>query len=157
MNPVHLHLLLNHLPVIGLPIGLGLAAFGALRRQAAVERAGLCLLILFALSAPAAYLTGEPAEEALDHVAGVSGPHVEEHEGAAQWALAAALLTGCAAVAALWFGRGSRSMPAAVRGAVWLLGLVAVAAMVRTANLGGMVHHPELRGGAVTAGSDADD
>ena len=148
MNPVHLHLILNHLPVIGIPIGLALCLAGALRRERAVERAGLWVLLLFAVATPLAYLTGEPAEDALHQVPGVSGPHVEAHEESAEWALVSALLAGAAAGVALLLARRAKPIPVAARVGVWVLGALAALILARTANLGGQVHHPELRSSA---------
>jgi len=41
MNGAHLHLLLNHIPVIGVPLGLLLLAFAFLRRSEEWKRAAL--------------------------------------------------------------------------------------------------------------------
>lgn len=63
MNLTHLHLLLNHLPVVGTICGAGLLAFTLSRRSNDLKRAALGLLVISALVAIPAYLTGEPAED----------------------------------------------------------------------------------------------
>lgn len=51
MNPAHFHLMLNHLPVVGLPFALVLAGWGAIRRNPSVMKAGFVALIAVALIA----------------------------------------------------------------------------------------------------------
>jgi len=148
MNPVHLHLVVNHLPVIGMPIALLVTAWGALRRESGVERTGLLLLVALALTAPVAYLTGEPAEDALYGIDGVSGPALEEHEESAEYALVLTLAAGAAALVALVLARRRGSPPVVLRIAALALALLSIVVLARTANLGGHVHHPELRKGS---------
>jgi hypothetical protein len=67
LSPAHLHLLLNHIPVLGTMIFAPLVlAWGLLRRSRDATLTGLLLAILLALTAVPIYLTGEPAEEQLE-------------------------------------------------------------------------------------------
>ena len=43
MNLVHLHLLLNHLPVIGVPIGAALLAWAIFTKERSQQRGALVL------------------------------------------------------------------------------------------------------------------
>ena len=49
MNWAHLHLALNHVPVIGLPIVLLLLAWAIVRRSAELLKASFGLIILLAV------------------------------------------------------------------------------------------------------------
>lgn len=151
MSPVHLHLLLNHVPVIGTVIALGLLAWAVLRGDERVGRASLGLLAVLAAVAVVAFLTGEPAEEAVEGVAGIPEALIERHEEAALLATIALGVTGALALAALLLGR-RRTLS---RGAMLVLlavGLVPAGAMAWTANLGGQIRHAEIRPGAVAGG-----
>jgi len=74
MNLAHLHLVLNHLPVLGTGFGLALLIFGLWRRSDELKKTALGVLVLVALAAVPVYLTGEPAEELVQAVPGVSKP-----------------------------------------------------------------------------------
>jgi uncharacterized membrane protein YqjE len=83
MSWAHVHLALNHVPVIGLPIVVLLLLWGLGRRNAEVIRAAFGLLVLLALVTLVVQLTGEPAEELVEGLPGVVDSIVERHEEAA--------------------------------------------------------------------------
>ena len=84
MNPAHLHLMLNHIPVLGMAFGLALVSLALLRKSEELKRISLGFLIVIALLAIPAYLTGEPAEELVENLPGVSKSSIEQHEEAAR-------------------------------------------------------------------------
>jgi len=153
MSAVHLHLLLNHLPVIGTVIALCLLAFAALRGDARVGRVSLALLAALAVAAVVTYLTGEPAEESVEGMAGVSEALIEGHEEAALLATIALGVVGAASLAALVLFRRRTLSRGAMLGLL-VAGLVPAGALAYTANLGGRIRHPEIRAGATAAGSE---
>lgn len=146
MSTVHLHLLLNHVPVIGMVIGLFLLAWAVFRRDQGLARVTLGLFAILAVAALATFLTGEPAEEAVEGLAGVSEGAIERHEEVALLAtLALGALGALSLGALLWFRR--RPLPARVMGLLLVLALVPAGAMGWAANLGGQIRHSELRAG----------
>lgn len=151
MNLAHLHLLLNHVPVIGIPLGLLLLAWGMVRRSDDLLRGGLLLLVITGFAAIPAYFTGEPAEDVVEHLPGVAASLVEAHEEAATAAAVAAAVLGVLAAVALYVGRGRRAMGRPTSIAALCLAIVATALVGWAAHLGGQIHHPEARGGAATA------
>jgi uncharacterized membrane protein len=154
MSPLHVHLLLNHVPVIGTVIALALLAWAVLRGDERVGRASLGLLAVLAAVAVVAFLTGEPAEEAVEGVAGIPEALVERHEEAALLATIALGVVGALALAALLrFRRRTLSRGAML--VVLALGVVPAGAMAWTANLGGQIRHSEIRPGAVASGERA--
>lgn len=148
MSWVHLHLLLNHVPVLGTAFAVLLLAYGAARHSADVTRASLGAFILFGLLGIVVYLTGEPAEEAVEHLPGVSKSLIEAHEEAAFVAMLLLAAFGLAALVALIRFRGGRSIPRGVVLSALLLSLIPAGAMAWTANLGGQIRHEEIRSGS---------
>lgn len=147
MNAAHLHLLINHLPVIGTLFALLLLAYGLGRGKEDVVKASLWALVIAAVAGAAAYLTGEPAEEVVERVGGVSETLIERHEEAALWATIGTGLVGLFALAGLLLHRGrevSRGFGAVALAAT----LFVVGGMAWTANLGGQIRHLEIRSGA---------
>lgn len=155
MSWAHIHLALNHVPVIGLLIVLLLLAVARLRRSAELTQVSYALFVLLAATAVAVYLTGEPAEELVENLPGVSEPLVERHEELALIATIGMVVLGLVAlvglirirgyrIASVWYGRG-----------VLLLALLMAGLMGWTANTGGQIRHSEIRAdtGAVPDGA----
>jgi hypothetical protein len=156
LSPVHLHLMLNHIPVLGTLLFAPLVLFwGLLRRSREVTRVGLVLAVLLAVTAVPIYLTGEPAENQLERQPWFDKQRVEAHEERAEVGLIAVLITGAVALGALWVARGGRPDRPGLATVV-LLGLVVSAALFAMAALaGGEIRHDEIRpamtgGGSVT-------
>jgi uncharacterized membrane protein len=154
MSAAHLHLILNHIPLLGLLFGAALLAYGLWKSQEDVQKASLGLLAVAGLSAIAVYLTGEPAEEIVEGLAGVSHDAIEAHEEFGLYALIGGIATGGMAMIALLFALGRRHL---VR---WTVILTLVLAVISsgligyTANLGGQISHPELRGASASTMQD---
>jgi len=146
VNAAHIHLLLNHLPVVGTLFGLALLLWAMVSANAEMKKGALGLLVLAALTALPVYLTGEPAEELVAPLAGVSQPAIESHEDSAKLSAIAAGLMGASALLALKSARSRREIPAVLGVIVLILAVVTAGLMARTANLGGRIHHIEARG-----------
>ena len=151
MSAAHWHLMLNHLPLLGLAIGTVLLAYGAGHRHEDVQRASLGLLVVAGLSAIAVYLTGEPAEEVVEGLANVSHDALEAHEHFAIYALVGGITTGVVALGTLLYGGLRRSLARWTVLLTLVLALATTGLLGYTANLGGKISHPELRGATVSA------
>ena len=154
MSGAHLHLILNHVPVLGAVFGLLLLAYGLLRRSDPVVRASLWTLAVVGIAGLAAYLTGEPAEEIVEDLPGISEAILERHEEVALLATIGGGIVGLVALAGLAFHR-SRPVASGFSAVMLLLTLGLFGGMAWTANLGGQIHHAEIRGGASQAMRDA--
>ena len=149
MNWAHVHLILNHIPVVGVGFGLVLLLWSMWRRDVALQRAALTSFFIVAVVAIPVYLTGEPAEEIVEHLPGTTESAIESHETAALAALLAVSLLGAVALLGLLLPlRWSR----VTARAALLVALAGAGLMAWTANLGGRIRHAELR--SATAGQD---
>lgn len=146
MNQAHIHLLLNHLPVVGTLFSVLLLAVALLRKNDELRKVSLGFVVLVALAAIPTYLTGEPAEKIVEHLPGVSEALIESHEEAALFSLIAVEVAGIASLAGLFIFR-RRSLPNAMFAAALAITLVAAGLMGWTANLGGQIRHTEIRSG----------
>ena len=145
MSWAHIHLALNHVPVIGLPIALLLLAVALLRRSTELAKASLGLIALVAAVTIVVQLTGESAEELIEHLPGYSESLVEHHEEAALMATIGMSILGLVALTGLVLFRGAATIPSWVGGGILLLGLLVGGLMAWTANLGGQIRHTEIR------------
>lgn len=154
MSFVDLHLMLNHVPVIGVMIVVFLLAIALVRRSSELSKVALTLLVVLGMVSVVVFLTGEPAEELIDGLAGVSQPALERHEDVAKYAMAVMEGIGLFALVVLaYFGR--RTVPRWVTAVALLLSLGASGTMAVTASLGGKIRHTEL-GQVAGDGSDTE-
>jgi hypothetical protein len=150
MSWTHLHLMVNHLPVLGAPALLLMLAWALMRRSPGLARAALWGTVLLAPAAQLVSLTGEETEEQLEQVVALNEAMVESHEEAAETATRVLIVAALLAAVALWKGRRSpsqRLLPTFV-----LIGLAATSGlMAYSAWTGGMIRHTEIRADAVSA------
>lgn len=150
MNGAHIHLLLNHIPVLGALFGLLLLLAALVRRNHPLLRVAYVVFIVSAIVAAPAFFTGEGAEDAVEGQPGVTEAVIDRHEDASKVALAAAIGLGLLSIGAVVQSvRSERTSPAL--GIVILLVSVATTGLMAwTANLGGEIRHTEIRSGAVS-------
>ena len=141
MNPAHLHLLLNHVPLWGAVFSLALVAGGLVRRDVSVMTAGKISLVLVGLATIPVYLTGDPAGDIVKKLPGVSRELIHTHDEAATFGLIATLVVGAFALLLLF---KARERIGAHLGLL-VVGLWALSVLVRVGYLGGQIQHAEIR------------
>lgn len=153
MNLAHLHLLLNHWPIIGIFGALGLFLLSLVTSSDDLKQTSLALFALIALLTIPTYISGAAAHEAIKELPGMSMSLIETHQGAALLAFVFMELTGVLALIGLWrYSRNPkgtknpwRSRPAAWNlGAVLVLSIVTVGLMTVAGNTGGEIRHSEI-------------
>lgn len=150
-NGPQLHLILNHLPIVGFVFLTPILVLVLLRGDDRLRK--LCLMgtVAVALLATPAFLTGEEAEEGVEHLAGISGQQIHAHEESAELALTLALVTGGVALAGLIVGRSKSSYLRVATSAALLGTVVTTAAMAIAGHEGGKIRHPEISSAADSA------
>ena len=147
-DPAHAHLLLNHFPVIGSVLAVLMLALALMLKKDESTRAALLLTLFVGVVGVLVYLTGEPAEERVEHVAGIAESRIELHEEIALVATILSAVAGMAALAALLsFRRGV--MPFTASAFVFVLALASAGVLGFTAWRGGQIRHSEIRGSAL--------
>lgn len=152
MNAAQIHLALNHLPVGLVLVGVPLLVAALLKKSKELRGAASLIILLSALTAIPVFLSGEPAEEIVEHRAGVSEGVIHDHEEAAELSLILIEILGALVLAAWLFDRFKSPTPSPVWIGIVVLGLVNLGLLVRTAHLGGLIRHDELRSGVAQSG-----
>ena len=144
MNPAHLHLLVNHIPVIGSMLALIALVISLFWKSEDFQKAALVMALVAGLSAIPAYFSGESAEEMVEDKPGVEEQLIEEHEEAAKIAGIVAVLSGVVAASGLLLHEKRQiiSLVATV------LFVATAGLMARAGNTGGHIMHPEIRDGS---------
>ena len=153
MSIVHIHLLLNHVPVLGVVFVTLLLLFALVRHSGEIAKLSLALLALVGALSIAVFFTGEPAQEAVEHLPGPSERLIDRHEDAA---LLATIVTGC--VGALALGALAayrrRALPRWLTLFALFAALGATGLMGYTANLGGQIRHTEIRPASASSAAE---
>lgn len=156
MNAAHFHLIFNHIPLVGLGIAGVLLIIALLMRHKFMINLSLVFVIAVALFALPAYLTGEPAEEIVEGVPGISEQLIETHEEAAEKAFYFLEALGVLAILTL-IARRFSAKTGNVLTLLTLLGIIAGGGLTAwTANLGGKINHPEIRSDTLESISSPD-
>jgi hypothetical protein len=149
MNTAHWHLLLNHIPVMGVVIGaLILVAGFVLKNNETIKQTALGVFVFSALFAIPAYLTGEGAEEAVEKMPGVAEALIEKHEDLGK---AFSIVTGVLGIISLLTFIADWRKNKIASGLYVMVLLLAIGTSVFAKQLGtsgGEIRHTEIRSGA---------
>ncbi len=144
MNYEHLHLLMNHIPVLGSMFGLGLLLVSFVGKNQDLRRASYIIFAAVAVLTIPTFLSGFGAQQMLKGP-DVSDALIRRHESSALLSLWFMVITGTLALIGLWQSqRNSRPSKGNVT-AVLIFSILTMAVMARTGNTGGDIRHPEVR------------
>lgn len=146
MNPAHMHLIVNHLPVVGALFTLLLLSIAFVRKGVELRKVTLLLAVLVSLSLIPAFLTGEPAEDRVESLLGVDNQAIEQHEESALVSSGFLGLAGAIALAGLLIYRRRETIPFSFMSGFAVVMVFAAISLGWTANLGGKIRHSEIRG-----------
>ena len=156
MSLVHFHLILNHIPVLGTIGALLLLVAALVVKSADLRRAAYVAFAVVALCTIPVYFTGEPAEDAVENLPGVSKAIIEQHEEGALFAFVGIAVTGALALVALFMEKATPARWRAASTVVVLAAALSAVVIARVANLGGEVRHSEIRSGSAASVPAAD-
>ena len=141
---VHIHLLLNHFPTVGMIVGFGLFLLGLVKKSEEVKRGAMAVFFAIALISLPTYMSGYSAQKSLRGVPTVSHDVISFHQRSALFALIFMEATGVVAWYGLWYSRRRRSMGPRITAAAVVLSAMTIALMAGATNVGGEIHHPEI-------------
>src|SRR5438094_851716 len=127
VNVAHLHLLLNHVPTVGVVVALGILLLALVRRNEHLTHAGLEVLFVIAVLTLPVYMSGVAAHQKLRDRPDVSDYATRVHQDAALTAFTVTEFAGFIAWVALW---QSRRRGRAARGLVPAATVLAMVALL---------------------------
>ena len=147
MNQAHIHLIVNHVPIVGSLFALILLAAGLLRKNDTLTQAGLVAVLAAGLLCLPAQLTGEGAAKIVQDMPRVSRALIQDHGAAAElgfWVLESAAALALFSLLLLKSASPKARLLALLTlvAAVLSFGLLA-----RAGYLGGQIRHTEIRDG----------
>jgi hypothetical protein len=151
MNLAHVHLLLNHFPVIGTMIGIGLFLVSLLGKSEDLQRASLVIFLGIGLLTIPTYQSGNAAQHAIKNIPGISPELMEAHNDAALLAFLVMEITAAVSWFGLWQFRRTARIGRGTLTFVFVLSLMTLGLMSNAANIGGLIRHPEILTGPVSS------
>ncbi len=140
----HVHLFLNHLPVVGIPFTLLVYIVGLVTKDEKIIKLGLSLFIFVALIAIPVYLTGEPAEDAVSMLPGVE-KLIEPHEEAGLVSLVLSIICGIISIVILFFTDKLKIPKPLLMKVLLAFAVSCTLSLSYTAFKGGQIRHSEIR------------
>lgn len=145
MDGLQIHLLVNHVPIIGTIIGVLVVLVGAVLKMELVKRTGLVIYLATGLFVFAANFSGEEAEDIVEAQASwVSHDQIHEHEEAAETAMTITVIGLVLALIHLVNVPPSNSIQRLVLSAFLLVGIAGTIAVGVAGHEGGKIRRPDL-------------
>lgn len=161
MNLTHLHLLLNHFPIVGTLIGGLVLVYGVFRNQTQAKTIGSMIIVVMAILAIPVFLTGEPAEESVEHLQGISKSIIHAHEEAAELAIWVMGLAGLLSLVSIFMQWKQSPWANKLFMFTMLITITSFVLMAWVGNLGGKIRHSELgatvNSSSIQTGAEHDD
>ena len=144
MNQAHVHLLVNHFPIIIPIIAFIVILTGFAFKSEFVKRLAFGLFILGALFTFTAMQSGEGAEEIVEEMVGVSHDLIHEHEESAETFALLSYILGLLSAVALWASWKKKSWSNYIGYLVVIAALGVISQAHNAGKSGGDIRHPEI-------------
>jgi len=147
MNNTHLHLVVNHLPIIFPIVGIIILLIGILSKSEITNRNAYIIFILGAFASIAAMATGENAEEAIEKISGISENMIKTHEETSELFAGLSYVLGGFSLISLF---GSYKNFAVTKYFPFIVSIFAIVVLFfaqKVGTSGGEIRHTEIRSG----------
>ncbi len=152
MDAVHFHLIFTHFPIVGTLIGIFIFGYGLYAKNESIQKVALVLFIAMAALTIPVYLSGEQAEETVEHLPGVNEHIIENHEELAEKAIWLMGFLGFLALISL-IAISKRLAFARKLGIItFIMSLITFGVFASLGNLGGQIRHTEIRNSNIKNG-----
>jgi hypothetical protein len=169
MDSAYLHIVTNHIPIVGVPFALVLLVLGIWRKSDELKSVALLAFTLLGIVTLGVYLLGQGGKDFVEHLAGISEDAIDHHEKMGSISLVTVGVTAVLSLLGLIFYKGffflkrrqsdsllNGEVPAEAKPSLpnWLifavLGLAILSSGILgyTGKLGGKIRHTEFYGGA---------
>jgi uncharacterized membrane protein YphA (DoxX/SURF4 family) len=105
MDQTHLHLITNHLAIIGTLFAGIVLLIGLISNTVQTRIASFILMLISSVGGYVTFKTGHEAEETVEHMKGISEYVIEQHEELAEKALWFIILLFIASIVGLYAGK----------------------------------------------------
>lgn len=145
MNDAHLHMVVNHFPIIGTLFGLGILVTGMILKNNSVKNTAYILFAVAAIFAVFSIGTGEGAEELVEDMPNIGHQIIHEHEEIAEKFAIIMYATGFFGLVSLFASYKKLRFATLLSYITLVLALVAGVLTKNVGTSGGEIRHTEIR------------
>lgn len=153
MNDAHLHMVVNHFPIIGTILGAGILIAGIFLKNNTIKNVAYVLFVVAAVFAAVSMATGEGAEEMVEDMPTVGHDIIHEHEEIAEKLALSLYVLGVVSLFGLYANIKKLSQAKIAAVLTLVISIIAIYFAQLTGTTGGEIRHTEIRANAV--GTDA--
>ena len=145
MNDAHWHLVVNHFPIIGTILALGILIAGLFLKNNSVKNTAYALFIVAAIFAAFSMATGEGAEEMVEDMPTIGKHIIHEHEEIAEKLAIVLYLLGGISVLGIILNLKNHPKAKFISIVAVIVGIGAVYVAQLVGTSGGEIRHTEIR------------
>ena len=149
MNDAHLHMVVNHFPIIGTIFGLGILVAGLFLKNNSIKNTAYILFAIAAIFAFASMNTGEGAEEIVEDFPNIGKQIIHEHEELAEKFAIVMYVLGITSLAGLYLNLKNNAKAKLMSFLVLTVAIVGVILSKAVGTSGGEIRHTEIRENSV--------
>ncbi|MGL2964631.1 hypothetical protein ACSVH2_12485 [Flavobacterium sp. RSB2_4_14] len=148
MNDAHLHLVVNHFPIIGTILGFGVLLAGIVLKNNTVKNVSYLLFVVAAIFAAFSMGTGEGAEEMVEDMPNIGKKIIHEHEEIAEKLAIVLYVLGVISLLGLYTNIKNHTKAKLISYVLLVIAAIGIFLAQKAGTTGGEIRHTEIRANA---------
>ncbi|MEN9875868.1 MAG: hypothetical protein RLZZ529_865 [Bacteroidota bacterium] len=145
MNEAHLHMVVNHFPIIGTILAIGILIAGLLSKNRSIINTSYVLFVVGAIFGILSMNTGEGAEELVEDMPGIGWKIIHEHEELAEKMALLLDILGVLSLVGFYLQYKKNAKEKLVSYIILLIGIASLFVIQKVGTSGGEIRHTEIR------------
>ena len=145
MNDAHLHMVVNHFPIVGIIVAIGILIAGLLNKNQSIINTAYVLFIIGAVFGILSMNTGEGAEELVEDMPGIGWKIIHEHEELAEKMALLLDVLGILSLVGFYFQYKNNPKQKLVSYLLLVLSIASLFVIQKVGTSGGEIRHTEIR------------
>ena len=157
MNEAHLHMVVNHFPIIGTIVAIGILIAGLLSKNRSIINTSYVLFVIGAIFGILSMNTGEGAEELVEDMPGIGWKIIHEHEELAEKMALLLDILGVLSLVGFYLQFKKNAKEKLVSYIILLIGIASLFVIQKVGTSGGEIRHTEIRNESVITTNSKED
>jgi uncharacterized membrane protein len=150
MNDAHLHMVVNHFPIIGTIFGFGILIVGLVLKNKTLINTSFVLFIVAAVFGAVSMGTGEGAEELVEDMPNIGKQIIHEHEELAEKLAVLLYVLGALSLVGLYLNFKNNAKAKLLSFLILGVATAGLFLVQKVGTSGGEIRHTEIRANANT-------
>lgn len=150
MNDAHLHMVVNHFPIIGTIFGAGILIAGIFYKNPVIKNIAYVLFVVAAIFGAVSMATGEGAEELVEEMPEIGHKIIHEHEEMAEKLILVLYALGVISLIGLFMNVKKHAKANLVSYIAVVVSIIGMFFAKQTGTTGGEIRHTEIRENATS-------